>query len=52
MLSDESDAGKESVGERNAKVRIRNEYIRGSLGVYDIGQKIEDNRLRWLESTH
>lgn len=29
--------------------RVREEYIRGSLGVCNIRQKTLENRLRWLE---
>ncbi len=30
------------------KGRIRNDYIRGSLGVADLRDKIRDHRLRWF----
>lgn len=28
--------------------RIRNEHIRGSLGVRDVADKLQESRLRWL----
>lgn len=53
----ESDEDKEATGYRDKDVetegwrnqvrRVRNEYVKGSLGVTDIGHKLEENRLRW-----